>query len=102
MAVQEPFKSPQADEPLEKAAYFAYIDFFASLDPERIVQYHLPEEAHTRIGELLNLSREGRLTEEETFELDECLQFEHLARLIKARARLYLAAGREHESNGHS
>jgi len=43
------------------------------------------------VAELIRRQKSGHLTEEETAELNQCLQLEHLVRLAKARARQRLA-----------
>lgn len=57
---------------------------------ERIVHFRASEQSQQRVAELLAGERSGELTPQETAELDRFLQFEHLMRLAKARAQLYL------------
>ncbi len=94
MAVQRPVdnKTPRTGAAEEKTAYDEIIDFLASLDPAKTIAYHPSEESSLRLEELIGRAKGGALTDEEAFELEECQQFEHLMRLVKARARLYLAA----------
>lgn len=64
---------------------------------ERIVQFRASEENQRHVSELLERAKSSSLTREEATELDRYLQFEHLVRLAKARAQLYL---KEKASNG--
>jgi len=57
---------------------------------ERIVQFRASEENQQRVADLLDREKNATLTPQETAELDRYLQFEHLVRLAKARAHLYL------------
>ena len=57
---------------------------------ERIVQFRASEANQRRVADLLERERNGSLTAQETAELDRYLQLEHLVRLAKARAHLYL------------
>ncbi len=55
-------------------------------DRERILSCRLSPEKQARLDRLLERNREGTLTEVESAELDDFEHFEHLARLVKARA----------------
>lgn len=68
------------------------IDFIAAgPTPDRIAAYHPSEAAQERAMELLRRNSSGELLPEEEAELDDYMQFEHLMRLIKARARRYVS-----------
>jgi hypothetical protein len=73
---------------MQPAAYDEMVDLFA--DPamaERILNFHPSPAMQTRIEELLEKNREGKLSSEEAAELDEVERLEHFMRLIKARIR---------------
>lgn len=57
---------------------------------ERIVRFRASDENQRRVSELLEREKTDSLTSEETAELDRFLQFEHVVRLAKARAQLYI------------
>lgn len=66
-------------------------DFLGSAPSlEEIVAYRLPEELQTRAHELLSRNRAGTLTPEESAEMDEFRQIDHLITLVKAKAQLRL------------
>ena len=53
---------------------------------ERILSFRLSPDQQTRLDELLERNRQDTLTGEESGELDDFERFEHLVRLLKARA----------------
>ena len=57
---------------------------------ERIVQFRASAENQRHVADLLAREKTASLSPRETAELDRYLQFEHLVRLAKARANLYL------------
>lgn len=57
---------------------------------ERIVRYRASPENQRIVSDLLAREKAGTLTAQETAELDRYMQLEHLVRLAKARAHLYL------------
>jgi len=66
---------------------------------ERIIRFHASEENQRRVTELLEREKAASLTPAESVELDRYMQFEHVIRLAKARAHLYLqeqASGGNH------
>jgi hypothetical protein len=77
-----------ASEPL----YMEFIDFVAAgSTPEDVINFRPSSEAQERLSELLERNREGKLTEEESAELDKAMTLEHIVRMAKAKARLILA-----------
>jgi hypothetical protein len=68
------------------AIYEDLLDLLAeSADAQRVLAFHLSDQKQARLDELLEKNREGRLTGEESTELDAYERFEHLVRLLKAR-----------------
>jgi hypothetical protein len=73
-------------------AYEEFIDFIAGgTTPESVVAFRPSETARERVTELIRRQKTGGLTQEETAELNQCLQLENLIRLAKARARQRLS-----------
>ena len=71
--------------------YEEVIDFIAAESPSKVVAFRPSEAAKVRAAELVRREKTGRLTAEETSELEHYLQLEHIMRLAKARAKKYLA-----------
>ena len=72
-------------------AYDELIDVIATGPAaERIVRFRASDDNQRRVADLLEREKSASLTPHETAELDRYLQFEHLVRLAKARAHLYL------------
>lgn len=68
------------------AVYEDLLDLLAqSADADRVLSFRLSPEKQARLDELLERNRHGRLTEEESAELDDFERFEHMVRLLKAR-----------------
>jgi hypothetical protein len=66
---------------------------------ERLIRFQASTENQRRVAELLEREKTAALTPEEAAELDRYFQFEHVVRLAKARAHLYLqeqASGGNH------
>ena len=59
--------------------------------PEQIISFKPPEKMQERVRELIFREKEGIITVEEKQELDHILFFDHIMRLIKARARQYVS-----------
>jgi hypothetical protein len=57
---------------------------------ERLIRFRASDENQRRVSELLEREKTASLSAEETAELDRYLQFEHVVRMAKARAQLYL------------
>lgn len=58
-----------------------------SAEPKEVLEFQLSDDQQRRLDRLLEMSREGTLTAEESAELDTYEQFEHVVRLLKARIR---------------
>jgi len=56
-----------------------------STDAERVLAFRLSPDRQALLDELLEKNRQGRLSEDESLELDEFEHIEHLVRLLKAR-----------------
>ena len=63
----------------------------SSPKPADVLAFKLPLDLQERASLLLELNREGRITEEEKEELDQFVFIEHIFRMAKARARMQLA-----------
>jgi hypothetical protein len=64
------------------------VDFIAmGTTPQRVADFQPSEESKSRVADLIHREKTGGLTSEERAELDHFLQFEHIMRLAKARAR---------------
>lgn len=59
--------------------------------PEQIISLKPSPKMEKRVRELIFREKEGIITPDEKKELNEILFFDHLMRLIKARARHYIA-----------
>ena len=68
--------------------YFEFLDLVVAggFTARDILNYRLPEKAQRRIEDLMAKSKEDGLTEDETLEINEFLDLEHIMRLLKARA----------------
>ena len=56
-------------------------------DADEVLSFQLSNEKQHRLDILLDKSREGTLSPQESAELDAFEQFEHVVRLLKARIR---------------
>lgn len=57
-----------------------------------VAEYRASMEASERVADLIRREKTAGLSPDEAAELDCALQLEHLMRLAKARARMYLAS----------
>jgi hypothetical protein len=67
---------------------------------ERIIRFRASDENQRRVTDLLEREKNASLSTAEAAELDRYLQFEHVVRLAKARAHLYVqeqASGGTHD-----
>ena len=72
-------------------AYAEIIDFIASgTTPSSVISFQASEETKDRVADLIYREKTTGLTTEESSELNDYLQLEHIMRLAKARARLFL------------
>ncbi len=70
----------------ESAVYDELVDLLAdSADAVRLSSFRMSKEKQSRLDALLEKNRQGKLTEDESAELDTFEHFEHLVRLLKAR-----------------
>lgn len=79
---------------VEKTAkvYDDIIEFIASgTTPESVIKFKLSEAAQERLEDLVYTHEIGRLTPEETKELDYFVSLEHIMTLAKARAHKYIS-----------
>jgi hypothetical protein len=73
-------------------AYDEFVDFIArGTTPQGVVDFRPSDETKAKVAELIHRQKTAMLTAEETAELNQYLQVEHLMRLAKARARQRLA-----------
>jgi hypothetical protein len=76
----------------ESRAYEEFVNFIAAGPSCELVATFQPSEApRQHVADLVAREKTTGLSVEETSELDHYLQFEHLMRLAKARARTRLA-----------
>ena len=76
------------------AAYEELIDFIAAgTTPRGVVDFQPSEDTKARVWDLVGRQKQQGLSDDETSELNNYLQLEHLMRLAKARARQHLTAG---------
>ena len=72
-------------------AYDEVVDFLAAgVTPGSLVAFRPSEATRARVAELIGREKNDGLSPEETAELDDYMQLEHLMRLAKARARAHL------------
>jgi len=72
--------------------YDSLAEFMASMDPERVLSFHAPEDIQLRVEFLLERKQDSGLTKEEEDELEHYFILEHIVRLAKSRARLRLSS----------
>lgn len=71
-------------------AHEEIIDFIASgTSPENVIAFRPSPKSRQRVMDLIAREKTNGLSPEETAELNDYLQLEHLMRLAKARARHY-------------
>jgi hypothetical protein len=71
-------------------AYDELVDFIATTSPSKVVAFRPSEATRRRVFDLVEREKTEGLTPEETSELEQYLQLEHVMRLAKARAELHL------------
>ena len=75
-------------------AYEEFVDFRAGgTTPQGVIDFRPSDAAKARVADLIRRQKTASLSADETAELNQYLQIEHLMRLAKARARQRLAAG---------
>ena len=71
----------------QSAIYDDLLDLLsAGVESKRLLGFRLSEPQQARLDQLLEKSREGTLTADESAELDDFERFEHLVRMLKARS----------------
>ncbi|MEQ8786268.1 MAG: hypothetical protein RIC55_08210 [Pirellulaceae bacterium] len=71
-------------------AYDEIVEFIAGgATPDDVVNFVPSERTKEYVADLIHKEKTSGLTAEETSELDHYLQYEHLMRLAKARARAF-------------
>jgi hypothetical protein len=71
-------------------AFGSVADVLAALAPEKIVGLKAPTPMSKRVNALIHLKKEGRISTEETLELERFLALNLFISLAKARARVLL------------
>ena len=72
-------------------AYMEVVDFLVSnTNPEPLLQFRPSETNQRRVADLIERQHEGVLSVEESSELDDYVQMEHLLIMAKAEARIRL------------
>ena len=75
-------------------AYEEFVDFLAGgTTPQSVIDFRPSNTTKKRVADLIRRQKAAALSADETVELNQHLQIEHLMRLAKARARQRLAAG---------
>jgi len=75
----------------EPKVYEEIVDFIAAgTSPQNVIAFRASEEARQRVWDLVAREKTDGLSQEETAELEHCLQLEHIMRLAKARAQRYV------------
>lgn len=75
-------------------AYEEFVEFVAGgTTPQGVIDFRPSDGTKARVAELIRRQKTMSLSPDETAELNQYLQLEHLMRLAKARARQRLAAG---------
>lgn len=68
------------------AAVTEVIQFLAqNPSPQKVIAYHISEQAQSRLQRLLVLNESGILSEDEQLELDELERLEHIIVMLKAQ-----------------
>ena len=58
-----------------------------SAKADEVLAFQISDEKQRRLDDLLSKNRDGKLSPQESSELDAFEQFEHVVRLLKARVR---------------
>lgn len=75
-------------------AYDEFVDFIAGgSTPQSVIDFRPSEETKAHVMDLIRRQKNESLAPDETAELNQYLQIEHLMRLAKARARQRLQQG---------
>ena len=72
--------------------YEEIVDFIAQgTTPAKLAEFSPSQETKDRVADLIHREKTSKLSEEESSELNHYLEFEHIMRLAKARARTHLS-----------
>ena len=71
---------------LTTSAVEEIVNFIASENPSRVLDFKASDETKKRVFDLIDRSKRDKLSEKEQAELDHYFQLEHLMRLAKIRA----------------
>ena len=74
------------------AAYDEVASLLAKLDPAKVITLQPSEDSCKRMSLLLQKNRDGKLFNDENYELERLLALDHLIALAKAHARFQLKA----------
>ena len=75
-------------------AYDEFVDFIAGgSTPQSVIDFRPSDDTKAHVMDLIRRQKTESLTPDETAELNQYLQIEHLMRLAKARARQRLQRG---------
>lgn len=78
---------------IQPALFDEVLEFLASTPtPQQILEFHPSENLDRHISHLLELNREGKLSADESAELDEFARLEHFMRMLRIKARQKLDA----------
>ena len=92
LAVELESKPPTGAKRADIPAFREMIDFLAGGPTfEQILGFKVSPSTQERLEDLLDKNREGRLTADESAELDVCEEVQRVMLLLKARARSALA-----------
>jgi hypothetical protein len=74
-------------------AYEEFVDFLVQgTTPQGVIGFRPSDKTKARVADLIRRQKTADLSEDETAELNQCLEIEHLMRLAKACGRQRLAA----------
>jgi len=75
-------------------AYDEFVDFIANgSTPQSVIDFRPSDAAKVHVADLIRRQKTDSLSADESAELNQFLQIEHLMRLAKARARQRLQQG---------
>jgi hypothetical protein len=75
-------------------AYDEFVDFIAAgSTPQSVIDFRPSEDTRAHVADLISRQKSECLSRDETAELKQYLQIEHLMRLAKARARQRMQLG---------
>jgi hypothetical protein len=78
---------------LMNVAYDEFVDFLArGTTPQGLIDFRPSEASRSKVSDLIHRQKTSGLSADETAELNCYLQFEHIMRLARARARQRLLA----------